>query len=153
MKRILSVTVTMLTLSVIAFAQRGGPANGLKNALGLTDAQVAAIKTIIQNGQPTLQADRAAIKQGRQLFDSLVSATSPVAQDVGNAAITLHAAEAKLQTDETALLNQVKQQLTTEQLQKLDTIQTAGGGRGLNLLGLAGPGGLGRPNGRGPRPQ
>ncbi len=150
MKRILSVTVTMLILSVGAFAQRGNPANGLKNALGLTDSQVAAIKTIIQNGQPTLQADRSAIKQDRQLFDSLLNAASPVAQDVGNAAITLHTAETKLKADETTLLSQVKQQLTTEQLQKLDTIQTAGGGRGLNLLDL---GRSGRPELRGPRPE
>jgi hypothetical protein len=150
MKRILGVTVTMLTLSVIAFAQRGGPANGLKTALGLMDNQVAAIKTIIQNGEPALQADRAAIKQGRQFLDSLLNSASPVAQDVGNAAISLHTAEAKLKADETALLTQVKQQLTSEQLQKLDTIQTAGGGRGMNLLELGRPD---RPNGRGPRPQ
>jgi hypothetical protein len=150
MKRILCVTVTMLTLSVVAFAQRGNPANGLKNALGLMDSQVAAIKTIIQNGQPTLQADRSAIKQNRQLYDSLLNTASPVAQDIGNAAITLHASEAKLKADETALMNQVKQQLTTDQLQKLDTIQTAGGGRGLNLLDL---GRFDRPNGRGPRPE
>jgi hypothetical protein len=149
MKRIIAVTVTMLTLSVFAFAQRGGPGNGLKTALGLNDAQVAAIKTTIQNGEPTLQADRAAIRQGRQLLDSLLNSASPVAQDVGNAAISLHTAEAKLKADETALLNQVKQQLTGEQLQKLDTIQTAGGGRGLNLLEL---GRSGR-GGRGPRPQ
>ena len=150
MKKFLGVTATILTLSVVAFAQRRDPANGMKNALGLMDTQVAAIKTIIQNGQPALQADRAAIKQDRQLLDSLLNSTSPVAQDVGNAAITLHAAEAKLKADETALLNQVKQQLTTEQLQKLDTIQTAGGGRGLNLLELGRPS---RPNGGGPRPQ
>src|SRR5215471_4887168 len=150
MTKILGVTATILTLSVVAFAQRRDPANRLKDALGLMDTQVAAIKTIIQNGQPTLQADRAAIKQDRQLFDSLVNATSPVAQDVGNAAITLHAAEAKLKEHETALLTQVKQQLTTEQLQKLETIQTAGGGRELNLLELGRPG---RPNLGGPRPQ
>jgi hypothetical protein len=150
MKKILALTVTILTLSVVAFAQRRGPESGLKTALGLMDGQVAAIKTIIQNGQPTLQADRAAIKQHRQLVDSLLNSTSPVAQDVGNAAITLHAAEARLKADETALLNQVKQQLTAEQLQKLDTIQTAGGGRELNLLELGRPG---RPNGGGPRPQ
>jgi hypothetical protein len=113
MKKILGLTVTILTLSVVAFAQRRGPENGLKTALGLMNSQVAAIKTIIQNGQPTLQADRAAIKQHRQLVDSLLNSTSPVAQDVGNAAITLHAAEAKLKADETALLSQVKHQLTT----------------------------------------
>ena len=153
MKNILGVTLTMLTLSVIAFAQRGNPTNGLKNALGLDDGQVAAIKSIIQTGQPTLQADRAAIKQARQLFDSLVNATSPVAQDVGNAAIALHGLEAKMQADETVLSNQVKAQLRPEQSEKLATIQTAGGGRGVNLLELGGPRGLGRPDGRGPRPQ
>jgi hypothetical protein len=105
MKKTLGATATLLILSVVAFAQRRDPANGLKNPLGVMDTQVAAIKTIIQNGQPTLQADRAAIKQDRQLFDSLVTATSPEAQDVGNAAITLRAAEAKLKTAETALVN------------------------------------------------
>ncbi|HEY2380340.1 MAG TPA: Spy/CpxP family protein refolding chaperone [Terriglobia bacterium] len=146
MKRILCVTVAILTLSAGAFAQRGNPGNGLKNALGLTDAQVSAIKSIVQNAQPTLQADQAAIRQDRQTFNTLVSTASPVAQDIGNAAIALHTAEAKQKADETALLNQVKQQLTTEQLQKLDTIQAAGGGRGQSLLDL------GR-QGRGPRGQ
>ena len=146
MKRMVyvTVTVTVMAFSISAFAQRGNPGNGLKNALGLTDAQVASIQMIVQNGQPTLQADQAMIKQGRQTFNTLVSAASPVAQDVGNAAIALHNAEARRQADETALANQVKQQLTPEQLQKLDTIQAAGGGRGLNLLDL---GRLRRPGG------
>lgn len=148
MKRMLFVTAAIAALSVGGFAQRGNPGNGLKNALGLTDAQVAAIKTIVQNAQPTLQADQATIKQDRQTFNTLVGAASPVAQDVGNAAITLHQAEAKLQADQTALLNQVKQQLTTEQLQKLDTIEAAGGGRGLSLLDIGRQG-----RARGPRGQ
>lgn len=144
MKRILGVTVVMMALSVGAFAQRGNPGNRLRNALGLTDTQVAGIQTIVQNGQPTLQADQATIKQARQTFNTLVSSASPVAQDVGNAAIALHNAEAKLKADEMSLTAQIKQQLRTDQLEKLDTIQAAGGGRDVSLLEL------GRQGRRGP---
>lgn len=145
MRRVLCVTVATLSLSMGAFAQRGNPGSGLRNALGLTDAQVASIQTTVQSGQPTLQADQAAIRQARQTFNTLVSAASPVAQDVGNAAIALHNAEAKLKADETTLSSQVKQQLTTDQQQKLDTIQAAGGGRGVSLLELGRPGRRGLP--------
>lgn len=136
MRNLISATTITLMLTAGAFAQgpRGIPGRGLQTALGLTDAQTAAIKSIVQNAQPTLRADQAAIKQDRQLFNSLVGGASPVPADVGNAAITLHNAEAKLQADETALTNQIKQQLTPDQLQKLDTIEAAGGGKGSRSL-------------------
>ena len=158
MKRVLVATFTTLLFVGGLFAQtapsgpprgrfqRRNPTNALKNALGLTDAQVAAITAIVQGAQTQLQTLEADIKQKRQTFNSLLGAASPSAVDVGNAAIALRAAEDKLKAQETAIINQIKQQLTGEQQQKLDAILTANGGRGLPFRGL----GL-RPNGPGPR--
>lgn len=138
MKNLICATTITLVLATGAFAQgpRPNPGRGLQAALGLTETQTAAIKSIVQNAQPTLQADQTAIKQDRQLFTSLVGGASPIPADVGNAAIALHNAETKLQTDETAVIDLIKQQLTPDQLQKLDTIEAAGGGRGQSLLAL-----------------
>ena len=148
MKKILFAALMTLTLTIGLVAQRRGglggaptdPATALKDALGLTDAQVEAIKALIQAEQTRVQAIQTEIQQKRQALDALLNAAAPSPTDVGNAAIALHAAEAKLQAERTALINQIKQQLTGEQQQKLETILAANGGRGLPLLGLGGRG-------------
>src|SRR6185369_5081407 len=108
MKRVLIATFTTLLFVGGLFAQtapsgpprgrfqRRNPTNALKNALGLTDAQVAAITAIVQGAQTQLQTLEADIKQKRQTFNSLLGAASPSAVDVGNAAIALRASEDKL---------------------------------------------------------
>ena len=165
MRRILIATFTTLLFVGGLFAQtapsgppqggrfqRRNPANRLKNALGLTDAQVTAITAIVQGAQSQLQTLEADIKQKRQTFNSLLGAASHNAVDVGNAAIALRASEDKLKAQQTAIINQIKQQLTGDQQQKLDAILAANGGRGLPFRGLLGPGGPG-PRGRGSRKQ
>lgn len=154
MKKILFAALMTITLSAAVFAQsgRGGrrdPASALKDALGLTDAQVAAITTLAQTERTRMQAIRTEVDQKRQALDALLSAASPVPVDVGNAAIALHAAEAKIKAEQDYFISQIKQQLTGDQQQKLDTLIAANGGRGLPLPGLGGPGGLGL---RGRRP-
>ena len=157
MKRILFTALMIATLSAGLIAQRGprgGPGGGrdpgtaLKNALGLTDAQVTAITALIQAEQTRGQAIRTEIEQKRQALDTLLSAASPVPVDVGNAAIALHVSEAKIKAEQDYLISQIKQQLTGDQQQKLDALLAANGGRGL-LPGWGGPGGRG-PRG-GPR--
>ena len=154
MKRILLAGLMTVTLTAAVMAQRGrgfgggrpDPASALKQELGLTDAQVESIKALIQASQPRMESIRAEIQQKRQTLDSLLNAPAPSAVDVGNAAIALHAAEGKIQAERTALINQIKQQLTGEQQQKLDALVSSG--RGLFLPGLLdGPG----PRGRGRR--
>src|SRR5437762_4667996 len=154
MKRILFTALMIASLSAALIAQRGpgggrDPGTALKNALGLTDAQVTAITALIQAEQARGQAIRTEIDQKRQTLDTLLSAASPVPVDVGNAAIALHVSEAKIKAEQDYLISQIKQQLTGDQQQKLDALLAANGGRGL-LPGLGGPGGRG-PRG-GPRP-
>ena len=157
MKRILIAAVVTVALGTVSFAQRGprggDPLNALKNALSLTDAQVTAITALLQNEQTRIQAIRTEIQQKRTALDTLLDAASPVPMEVGNAAIALHVSEAKIKAEQDYLISQIKQQLTGDQQQKLDTLVAANGGRGL-LPGLGGPGvGGPQPRGRGFRTQ
>jgi Spy/CpxP family protein refolding chaperone len=134
-----------------AFGQRGDRLAGLKNALGLTDAQVTAIKSLAQTEQTRVQGIMTEIRQKRQALNTLLSAPSSAPADVGNAAIALHASEAKLAPERDWFISELKKLLTGEQQQKLDTLLAANGGRGLSIPGLGGPG-FG-PLGRGGRQQ
>ena len=155
MKRTLFALSMTLFVASVLLAQLGGPrqggpgrdpAAGLKTALGLTDAQVDAITALIRAEQTRMQAIFTEIQQKRQTLQALLDAASPVPVDVGNAAIALRASEAKIKAEQDALINQIKQQLTGDQQQKLETLIAAGGERGLPFLGL---GGFGGPRGRG----
>jgi hypothetical protein len=115
MKRILMAAVITVSLGAAVFGQRGprgeapagqrGPgqrgdqATALKNALGLTDGQVDAIKTLTQTRNDRAKAIMTEIDQKRQALNTLLSAASPSAQDVGNAAISLRASENKLSAE------------------------------------------------------
>src|SRR4051812_42553526 len=57
-----------------AFGQRPDPLATLKAALGLTDAQVDAIKSLIQTRQQRAQAIFADIKAKREALDALLDA-------------------------------------------------------------------------------
>ena len=131
--------------------QRPDRLSGLKNALGLTDAQVTAIKSLWQTEQTRAQGIMTEIRQKRLALNALLNATSAAPVDVGNAAIALHASEAKLAPERDWFISELKKLLTGEQQQKLDTLLAANGGRGLPFPGLGGPG-FG-PRGHGGRPQ
>ena len=155
MKRTLFAAVMTMMLSAALFAQggRGGPRGGgplasLKNGLGLTDAQVTAITTVIQTEQTRMQAIRTEINQKRQALNTLLSAATPDPTTVGNAAISAHTSEAKIKAEDIYLISQIKQQLTGDQQQKLDTLIAANGG-GLPIPGFGG--GRGGPAGPGPQ--
>ncbi len=152
MKRTLITVAATLMLSAALFAQRGpagpsdrGPRNpgaGLRNALGLNDAQVTAIQALAETEKTRLQAIMTDIRQKRQTLDALLNAASPNPTDVGNAAIALHAAQSKLPGERDYYISELKKLLTGEQQQKLDTILAANGGRGLPIpgFGSGGPG-------------
>jgi Spy/CpxP family protein refolding chaperone len=157
MRRTLFAVVMTMMLSATLFAQggvrgprRGGPLANLKNALGLTDGQVTAITTVIQTEQTRMQAIRTEINQKRQVHNALLSAATPDPTAVGNAAISLQASEAKIKAEDAYLISQIKQQLTGDQQQKLDTLIAANGGT-LRIPGFGG--GRGGPGGGGTGPQ
>jgi Spy/CpxP family protein refolding chaperone len=161
MKRTLLTVAAILMLSATLLAQGGpgGPRAGgqgpnpgaaLKNALGLTDAQVTAIQTLSQTEKTRVQAIMTDIRQKRQTLDALLNLASPNPADVGNAAIALHAAQSKLPPERDYFISELKKLLTGEQQQKLDTILAANGGRGLPIPGL-GPGRFGFRGSRGQR--
>src|SRR5258708_1224176 len=108
MKRILIAGLMTATITTALLPQprpggrRPDPATGLKEALGLTDAQVDAIKALGQAEQTRIQAIRTEIDQKHQALDTLLNAASPSAVDVGNAAISLRASENKLQAERTS---------------------------------------------------
>jgi len=157
MKRTLLTVAAALMLAATLVAQRGpgagfdrgqrpDPAAGLKNALGLTDAQVTAIQALEQTERTRMQGIMTDIRSKRQTLDALLNAASPNPSDVGNAAIALHAAESKISGERDNFISELKKLLTGDQQQKLDTLLAASGGRGLPFPGL---GGFGL---RGPRP-
>jgi len=161
MKRTLITLVAIVTMTATLWAQgspagrpqrgqRGNPLTRVKDALGLTDAQVQAITNLAQSERSTVQAIMADIQQKRQGLDALLNAASPNPTEVGNAAIALHASQAKVAAERTAFITQVKAQLTGEQQQKLDTLLAANGGRLLPFPGFGGPG-FGRGPGAGGR--
>jgi Spy/CpxP family protein refolding chaperone len=149
MKRTLLTVAATLTLAATLVAQRGpgagfnggqrpDPAAGLKNALGLTDAQVTAIQALEQTERTRMQGIMTDIRSKRQALDALLNAASPNPNDVGNAAIALHAAESKMSGERDYFISQLKTLLTGDQQQKLDTLLAANGGRGLPFPGLGG---------------
>jgi len=146
MKRTLLAVAATLMFTVAVFAQTPpgspprNPLAGLKNALGLTDAQVTAIQALEQTERTRIQAIMSEVRQKRQAFDALLNAASPSPTDVGNAAIALHAAEAKFAPERDNFLTQLKSLLTGDQQQKLDTLVAANGGRFFPIPGLGGPG-------------
>jgi Spy/CpxP family protein refolding chaperone len=150
MKRTLLAVAATLMVTAILFAQgppagspggqRPNPLNGLKNALGLTDAQVQAITSLAQTEKSRVQAIMADIQQKRQALNTLLNASSPNPNDVGNAAIALNVSEKKLSPERDYFIAQLNTLLTGDQQQKLDTLLTAGGGRLLPFPGLGGPG-------------
>jgi Spy/CpxP family protein refolding chaperone len=165
MKRTLLTLTATVAMAATLWAQgapgapqgpRGNPFSRLKNALGLTDAQVQAITSVAQSEKANVQAIMTDIQQKRQALNTLLNSASPNPNDVGNAAIALHAAEGKIGAERTNFINQIKAQLTGDQQQKLDTLLAANGGRFLPFPGLGGPG-FGGPGGRfrgpGPRQQ
>src|SRR4051812_39464864 len=106
MKRTLLAIAATVLITATVFAQgfpagprqggpRSNPLTGLKNALGLTDAQVQAIQTLAQTEKTRVQGLMTDIQQKRQALNSLLNATSPNPTDVGNAAIALNASEKK----------------------------------------------------------
>ena len=138
MKRTLLAAAATLMVTATLFAQgfpagpqgvrRPNPLTGLKNALGLTDAQVQAIASLAQTEKARVQAIMAEIQQKRQALNTLLNASSPNPTDVGNAAIALNAAQKNLPPERDYFITQLKTLLTGDQQQKLDTLLAAGGG-------------------------
>lgn len=146
MKRIFLSVVMTLTLTTFTFAQRGGrggppagappaglemqrpdPLAALKAALNLTDAQLDAVKALMQTRQQRVEAIFEEIQQKHQALNELLNAASPNATQVGNAAISLHESEKKLAAERDWFIAELKKLLTGEQQATLDRLIAAGG--------------------------
>ncbi len=131
------------------------PGAALKAALGLTDAQLEAIKALMTTRQTRAQAIHTEIEQGRQALDAQLDAASPNPTTVGQAAIALRASQNKLAAERDWFITELKKLLTGTQQQTLDSLIAAD--PRLPLLGLGGPGGPGEgrggPGGRGRGPR
>src|SRR5207244_10090534 len=124
-RRTLLTVAATLMLSATLLAQRGpdrpraggqrpNPGAALKNALGLTDAQVTAIQTLSQTETTRVQAIMTDIQQKRATLDALLNLASPNSADVANAAITLHTPRGKLCLERDYLSGERKKLVTGE---------------------------------------
>ena len=168
MKRILMVTLSM-SMAIAAFAQRGSgqrgfggappagtfergqrgdPSTALKNALNLTDAQVASVQSLMQTRQERAKAIFDEMQTKQQAVDTALNATSPDPSTVGNAMIALQATRKKLDAERDWFLGELKKLLTADQQATLDKLIADG----KPIPGLMGPGFGGPRGGRGPRP-
>src|ERR1051326_2799005 len=103
MKRTLLAAAATFMVTATLFAQGvpGGPPagrspnplTGLKNSLGLTDAQVQAITSLAQTERARVQAIMAEIQQKRQALNTLLNASSPNPTQFANAEIQTKAAQ------------------------------------------------------------
>jgi len=157
MKKVLMTVLIVLTMTTVALTQqrRGGPPpqgerqdpnEALKAALGLTDAQVSAVQSLMQTRQSRAQAIQSKIDQKRQAFETAINLASPNPSDVGNAAIALRATAKRMAGEREWFLTEFKRLLTTNQVQTLESLIAAGA----PLPGLGGPGMFG-PRGGGMR--
>ena len=133
--------------------QRPNPMSALKEALALTDAQVEAIRALMETRRQRAETIFTEIQQNRQALDALLNAASPNATAVGNAAIAVHASHQKLAAERDWFLTELKKLLTGDQQQKLDAL-IAARSQLLGPLGVGGgpdgPGGRGGRGGFGP---
>ncbi len=160
MKKILAAVLTMLTITLVLAAQRGGPPpNGgfrgggapdpgaaLKAALDLTDGQVTAVKALMETRQDRAKTIMAEVDAKRQALDGLLNAATPDPAAVGNAAIALRTSERKMEAEQVWFIAELKKLLTGSQQTTLDNLIAAKA----PIPGLGGPGMRGGP--RGPRP-
>ncbi len=170
MKKIL-MTALIMSLAIVAFAQRGpgqrgigpggpppaggaqtgqrpDPTTALKNALGLTDAQVTAIQALITTRQDRAKTIMADVQAKQQALGTLLNATPQDPTAIGNAMIALRASEKQMAAERDWFISELKKLLTADQQATLDKLIAAG----TPLPGLGGPGFGGPRGGRGLRP-
>jgi Spy/CpxP family protein refolding chaperone len=134
-KTIAVVLLALLILPVLAAAAPGrggpGPEEILRNPrllaryLKLTEAQAAQLRTFSAELKTSLEAIRTARRPLEQSFHTLITATSPNACAVGDAALALHAnseqAKAALETFD----DKFSAILTPEQLARYEALKAA----------------------------
>lgn len=135
------------------FRQRGEDQAiaAVQQALGLTDAQVASLKGLLETRRQATQTASRDVREKRQALENLLgqAGVSPDPTQVGNALLAVRAAQRQIEAANTAFQNGFRALLTATQAQTYDAVQRAASQiaafRGLGLLG--GPDG--RPRGLG----
>jgi len=108
-----------------------GPGGGhLAEALGLSDDQKTQLQAMRAKQRETLKPLMDAVRSAHDAYEKTLEADSPDATTVGQAAISLHAAEKKLRAAHQAAFDEMKSILTPEQQTKLEQMRERGPRRG-----------------------
>jgi Spy/CpxP family protein refolding chaperone len=119
----------------------GGPRVGMMaRRLGLSDEQKAQWQAIHEREREAAKPLMEAARGAREAFDQALKAENADAATVGQAAITMRDARAKIQAHHQAVFEQVKAILTPEQVARIEEMEKRGLRRG-----------RGGPDGHGPR--
>lgn len=98
-------------------------AGQMRKALNLTDEQTAKIKTEFAAQRETLKAQAHKVRDARSGLREAIQSGAPESQ-IRAAAAAVGTAEGDLAMERAALFARIKPILTTEQLAKLQTLQT-----------------------------
>lgn len=96
-----------------------GPIGRCLAAIGLTDAQKADIKALLEAEAPTLQALHETMKTDEEAVKTAVEATTPDPCAVGTAVLKVHADREAIQAELETLRTKLEALLTAEQKLKL----------------------------------
>jgi Spy/CpxP family protein refolding chaperone len=105
---------------------RGFAGPRLAEALGLSDDQKAQLDALRSKQRETMRPLMEAVRQAHDALKKSMDADSPDPATVGQAALTLNAAEKKLRAAHEAAFEEMKSILTPEQQAKLEQMKEKG---------------------------
>jgi Spy/CpxP family protein refolding chaperone len=120
----------------------GGPGMRLLEELGLSDEQKGQVQALHARQRETLRPLLESAHQAREAFHTALEADNADATTVGQAALAMKAADARLRAAHDAAREEMKALLTPDQRERLEKLEASRPEHG-------GPRGFGRP---GPRP-
>jgi Spy/CpxP family protein refolding chaperone len=116
----------------------GGPGSDamLKEAFGLTEAQVASLKTLRETEKSSAEALQKQIADSRKALDEALGAAKPDAQKVGSTLIALRGYEKQLPKVHETFRDGFRAILTPAQKQKLAEAESVRAAQALRHVGL-----------------
>ena len=133
-KKAIGATLVLVTLSVTTLLaqQRPGPPPGQGQGdgpsplqrclqiLNLSEAQQTQVKGIFDTAAPQLKALHEQLKSDEEALRTAITATTPDACAVGNAALKVHSDREALRAQHESVKTQIEAVLTVEQKAKLE---------------------------------
>jgi Spy/CpxP family protein refolding chaperone len=98
--------------------------------LGLSDDQKAAVEAVHEKNKDSMRPLGEAARQAHDAFQKALDGDAPDATKVGQLALTMSAAQKKLDAARKAEMDEIKAILTPDQAQKLEQAAQRGPGRG-----------------------